>query len=95
MDLLGISGIPAIAIICYLLGMALKAWNVWDDRKIPVMMGIFGLCLGLAAFIWWPAVIPADDPIMAAAVGIVSGLTATGINQIWKQARKESEDEVQ
>lgn len=95
MDILGITGIPAIAIICYLLGMLLKAWDVWDDRKIPVMMGVFGLCLGLAAFIWWPAVIPSDDPITAAAIGIVSGLTATGINQIWKQARKESEDEVQ
>ena len=95
MDLLGISGIPAIAIICYLLGMGLKAWTAWDDRKIPVMMGLFGLCLGLAAFIWWPVVIPAEDPITAAAIGIVSGLTATGINQIWKQARKEDENEVQ
>lgn len=87
MDILGIAGIPAIVIICYLLGMALKAWSVWDDTKIPVMMGVFGLCLGLVAFIWCGNLIPADDPITAAAIGVVSGLTATGVNQIWKQNR--------
>lgn len=94
MDILGITGIPAIVVICYLLGMGLKAWDAWDDRKIPVMMGIFGLALGLVAFIWWPEVIPATDPIMAAAIGVVSGLTATGIHQIYKQNMKESDDEV-
>lgn len=94
MDILGIAGIPAIAIICYLLGMGLKAWEAWDDTKIPVMMGIFGLALGLAAHIWWPDVLPATDPITAAAIGVVSGLTATGIHQIWKQNMKGDEDEV-
>lgn len=87
MDILGIAGIPAIVIICYLLGMGLKAWEIWDDTKIPVMMGVFGLCLGLAAFIWCGNLIPAEDPITAAAIGVVSGLTATGVNQIWKQNR--------
>lgn len=92
MDVLGITGIPAIVVICYLIGMGLKAWDVWDDRKIPVVMGLFGLTLGLAAYIWWPVSIPANEPVMAAAIGIVSGLTATGINQIYKQAKKEDED---
>ena len=95
MDILGITAIPAIAIICYLLGMGLKAWDAWDDRKIPVMMGIFGLCLGLVAYIWCGALIPATDPITAAAIGVVSGLTATGIHQIWKQNFKENDNEVQ
>lgn len=92
MDILGIAGIPAIVIICYLLGMGLKAWSVWDDTKIPVMMGVFGLCLGLVAFIWCGNLIPTDDPMTAAAIGIVSGLTATGVNQVWKQARKGNEE---
>lgn len=88
MDILGIAGIPAIAIICYLLGMGLKAWDAWDDRKIPVMMGIFGLVLGLLAYLFCGDLIPAKDPITAAAIGVVSGLTATGIHQIYKQAQK-------
>lgn len=92
MDILGITGVAAIAVICYLLGMGLKAWDAWDDRKIPVMMGVFGLALGLAAFIWWPDVIPATDPITAAAVGVVSGLSATGINQAWKQNLKGADE---
>lgn len=95
MDIVGITGIPAIVVICYLIGMGLKAWDLWDDRKIPVGMGVFGLVLGLVAYIWWPASIPADEPIMAAAIGIVSGLTATGINQIWKQSQKGDKDEIQ
>lgn len=94
MDILGITAIPAIAIICYLLGMGLKAWSVWDDTKIPVMMGIFGLALGLLAYIYCGNLIPADDPITAAAIGVVSGLCATGIHQIWKQNFKEGNNEV-
>lgn len=92
MDILGITGIPAIAVICYLLGMGLKAWSAWDDTKIPVMMGIFGLALGLAAYVWCGDLIPAKDPITAAAIGVVSGLTATGINQIYKQSQKEDNE---
>lgn len=95
MDILEITGIPAIVVICYLIGMGLKAWSVWDDAKIPVMMGVFGLALGLAAYIWCGNLIPATDPITAAAIGIVSGLTATGVNQIYKQAKKGENNEVQ
>ena len=32
---------------------------------------------------------PASDYLTAAAVGIVSGLAATGINQVYKQLTKE------
>ena len=92
MDILGIVGIPAIAIICYLVGMGLKAWNAFDDRKIPVIMLVAGCALGLVAYIWWPSLVPATDPITAGAVGIVSGALATTINQIWKQSKKEPEE---
>lgn len=88
MDILGIAGIPAIAIICYLLGMGLKAWDKFDDRKIPVLMGICGAILGAVAFYFAKNIIPADDLITAIAIGIVSGFTATGINQIYKQSQK-------
>lgn len=89
MDILGITGVAAIAVICYLIGMGLKAWDMFDDRKIPVLMGICGGILGIVAFYFATAMIPATDPITALAIGIVSGFTATTINQIWKQSQKE------
>lgn len=91
MDILGISGVAAITVICYLVGMGLKAWDKFDDRKIPVLMGIIGAVLGVVAFYVAPAIIPAEDVITAIAIGIVSGFTATGINQIYKQSQKGAE----
>lgn len=89
MDILGITGIPVIAVICYLIGMGLKAWDKFDDRKIPVLMGVCGGILGIVAYYFATAIIPATDPITALAFGIVSGFTATGINQIYIQSLKE------
>lgn len=89
MDILGITGVAAIAVICYLVGMGLKAWDAFDDRKIPVLMGICGGILGIIAFYFATALIPATDPITALAIGIVSGFTATGVNQIYLQSMKE------
>ena len=45
------------------------------------LMTVAGLYLGLPDF-------PAHDPLTALAVGIVSGLAATGINQAAKQLGK-------
>lgn len=88
MDILGITGVAVIAVICYLVGTGLKAWDKFDDRKIPVLMGICGAVLGVVAFYFAPNIIPATDIITAIAIGIVSGFTATGINQIYKQSQK-------
>ena len=91
MELLGITSTASITIICYLIGAALKAWDAFDDRKIPVIMGIAGAVLGAVSFFAIPAMIIADDILTAIAVGIVSGFAATGINQVFKQAQKEKD----
>lgn len=88
MDILGVAGVAAITIICYLVGAGLKAWDKFDDRKIPVIMGIAGAALGCVAFYFAPGLVAADNLITAIAIGIVSGFGATGINQIYKQAKK-------
>ena len=90
MDALGIVSVAAITIICYLIGEVLKAWDKFDDRKIPVIMGICGAVLGVIAFFPAPTIVPADNYLMAIAIGIVSGFAATGIDQIMKQATKEN-----
>lgn len=84
--LFGIVGVAAISVICYLVGMGIKVSKI-DDKFIPVICGIFGAILGVVGFIIKMPDFPAQDPITAVAVGIVSGLAATGANQIYKQMK--------
>ena len=80
---LGIAGVAAITVICLLVGQAVKASAI-DSKWIPIICGVCGLCLGIAAMYIMPD-FPATDYITAAAIGIVSGLAATGANQAMKQ----------
>jgi len=80
---LGIGAVPAITVLCYLVAMAVKA-TALDNKWLPVICGALGGILGVAAM-WIMPDYPAQDYISAVAVGIVSGLAATGVNQIGKQ----------
>ena len=80
---LGITGVAAITAICLLIGQAVKASAV-DSKWIPIICGVCGLILGIAAMYIMPD-FPATDYITAAAIGIVSGLAATGANQVMRQ----------
>ena len=83
----GIAGVAAITVIAYLIGSAVKATTL-DNRWIPSICGTVGGILGVLAMRIIPD-FPATDYITAVAVGIVSGLAATGVNQIGKQLGKE------
>lgn len=80
---LGITGVAAITVICLLIGQAVKASGL-DNKWIPILCGVCGCALGIAGMFLMPD-FPAGDYITAAAVGIVSGLAATGVNQVVKQ----------
>ena len=82
----GIAGVAAITVIVYIIGLAVKATNI-DNKWIPVICGIVGGALGVAGMHIMPD-FPAADYITAAAVGIVSGLAATGVDQAVKQLTK-------
>lgn len=84
----GIVGVAAISVICYLIGQGVKV-SPLDDKFIPIICGASGAALGIVAFIIRMPDFPATDIITAIAVGIVSGLAATGANQIYKQLTKE------
>lgn len=86
MEILGIAGVAAITVICYLAAEAVKA-TALDNKWLPIICGVLGGALGIAAM-WIMPEYPAQDIITAVAVGIVSGLAATGINQIGKQLTK-------
>lgn len=83
---LGIASVAAITVIAYLAGIMVKCTSL-NNKWIPVICGVTGLILGLLGLFVMPD-FPAHDYISAAAVGIVSGLAATGINQIAKQLSK-------
>lgn len=83
----GIASVAAITVIAYLVGMAAKDVTIVEDKWIPVIVGVTGMILGVAGLYMMPD-FPAKDVINAAAIGIVSGLAATGINQIGKQLQK-------
>ena len=80
---LGIIGLAAITVICLLIGQAVKASAV-DSKWIPIICGVCGMILGIAAMYIMPD-FPATDYITAAAIGIVSGLAATGAHQAMRQ----------
>lgn len=79
----GIGGVAVITIICYLVGEAIKVLAI-DNKYIPVIVGLCGGLLGVPGMILMPD-FPATDYMTAVAVGIVSGLAATGVNQMFKQ----------
>lgn len=76
----------AIVVICYLIGLAAKTIPAVKDNYIPVIVGAFGGILGVLGMYVIPD-FPAQDILNAIAVGIVSGLSSTGINQVYKQLK--------
>ena len=83
---LGIVAIPVITVIVFLIVEAVKATPL-DNKWLPVIAGTFGGGLGVVAMMVMQD-FPATDPLTAIAIGIVSGLAATGAHQIYKQMTK-------
>lgn len=87
--------VPAIAAIVYwvinIIKYAVKE-NETFKRFIPLISGALGIVLGVIAFYALPGIIPAENVIMAMLIGGASGLTATGVNQVIKQASVEKND---
>lgn len=81
----GIAGVAVITVICYLIGQTVKASGL-DNKWIPIIVGASGGALVIVGMLMI-AEFPANDYLTAVAVGIVSGLAATGVNQINKQMR--------
>lgn len=85
----GIASVAAITVICYLVCLLVKALLPDEMEKswLPVVAGAAGAALGALGFFKMPE-FPAQDIVTALAVGIVSGLAATGsheISHLWKK----------
>ena len=86
MDISSMTTVIAIVVICYLIGLAAKTIPAVKDNYIPVIVGAFGGILGVLGMYVIPD-FPAQDILNAIAVGIVSGLSSTGVNQVYKQLK--------
>lgn len=86
-EFFGIASVAAISVICWLAGEAVSLSPV-DNKWIPVVVGVLGGILGIFG---WRTMgeFPAGDIMTAVAVGIVSGLAATGADQLVKQFKKD------
>lgn len=83
----GIASVAGITVICYLAAMLIKA-TALPNKWLPVICGALGGVLGVVGMFVMPD-FPAADGLSAIAVGVVSGLAATGANQVIKQLKKE------
>lgn len=83
----GITGVAAVTVLCYLAAQGVKATPL-DNKWLPVICGLLGGILGVVGMRVMPD-FPATDIVTAAAVGVVSGFAATGVNQIYKQLKND------
>lgn len=88
MDFTQVGTVAAIVIICYLIGMGVKAVEKIANKYIPVIVGIAGGILGVIGMYIMPE-FPASDVLNAISIGIASGLASVGVNQIGKQLGKD------
>ena len=63
-----------------------------NNKYLPIVAGISGGVLGVISFVLQIDIMPATDIVSALAIGIISGLAATGSNQILKQLKKEEKN---
>lgn len=87
MDFTQVPTLVAIIVITYLIGYTSKQIPQVKDNIIPVIVGVAGGILGIVGMFVIPNY-PADNILDAIAVGIVSGMASTGVNQIYKQVKK-------
>lgn len=74
--------VPVIVGLCLCVGYVVKKWVADVDNKyIPTICAVLGVAL--AVWMHWPAI----DPSVILS-GLFSGLAATGVDQLAKQAKK-------
>ena len=87
MDLTNYITILPITIICLLIGMGLKQINKIPNKFIPVIVGFIGGLIAIPAM-YIMKNFPANDVITAISIGIMSGLSSTGVHQVNKKKKK-------
>lgn len=93
-EYIGSVSVPAIAAVVYFVVKLIKyavGENETFDKFIPLMSAGMGIVFGVICFYALPAVMPADNIVVAIVIGGASGFTAVGTNQMIKQLGKKTE----
>ncbi len=80
--------VPAIAAAVYFVMKLIRhaaGGNKKFERFIPLMSAGLGVIFGVVCFFALPAIIPADNVVIAIVIGGASGFTAIGTDQMLKQ----------
>ena len=94
------ASLPIIVVCCYLIGEIYKL--IFKKKQvaykfIPVVLAVVGGILGVVIFLTNPEMIfDVENVWIALGVGIISGVSSTGANQIIKQLftkEKDGEDD--
>lgn len=89
--LLDFASVPIITLIVYWCIELIKQITNNNEnfkRLIPICSTIIGIILGVIIYFLFPSLSIATNVLYAIGVGGVSGLAATGSNQIFKQLYK-------
>lgn len=89
--MLNYSAIPVIVVICYVVITAIKSTKI-NSKFYPLISCVLGALLASAMFYIFPEFIGAASLTAAIVSGAVSGLAATGTNQVFKQLLKAAEN---
>lgn len=91
-NLINVSSVPVIVAMVYFIIEGYKSIITTEKAThyIPIISGIAGAILGVMAFYVSPELMIAKDVFSASIVGLASGLSATGANQIGKQIKKDN-----
>lgn len=91
-DIASIGTCVPIIVLCFLIGAGLKASKkVKNNDIIPVCCGVAGAVIGVIAYAFKMPSFPGTDPLVSAAIGAISGLSATGIKEVTKLFKSSEE----
>lgn len=88
--LTGVS-VPAISTAVYFTVELIKHTAGESEKLkkfIPLLSAALGLLYAFVCLFFIPNIVPTENGVVAAVLGLASGLTATGFHQIIKQAKK-------
>lgn len=90
------TSVPIIVVCCYIIGEIYKVLfktKLEAYKLIPIVMSVIGGILGVVIYMTNPELIlNADNIWIALGIGIASGASSTGANQIIKQILKKGEE---
>lgn len=83
-----------VALVLYILGMALKEVQAFSDKKIPLALGAAGIVLAVIYVFATTEVASVQDGFMCLFTAITQGILCAGVsvyaNQIVIQSKKEN-----